>query len=72
MDATSKADKNIKIKTFAELEAESRVNIGKSLDESFGFIKELTRDDWFTVYINSIMTRLIHIQAILLLKERTF
>ena len=57
MDATSKADKNIKIKTFAELEAESRVNIGKSLDESFGFIKELTRDDWFTVYINSIMTR---------------
>ena len=57
MDATSKTDKNIKIKTFAELEAESRVNIGKSLDESFGFIKELTRDDWFTVYINSIMTR---------------
>ncbi|MGL2987020.1 carboxy terminal-processing peptidase [Flavobacterium sp. RSSA_27] len=57
MDANLKADKNIKIKTFAELEVESRTNIGKSLDESFGFIKELTRDDWFTVYINSIMTR---------------
>jgi carboxyl-terminal processing protease len=57
MDANLKADKNVKIKTFAELETESRANIGKSLDESFGFIKELTRDDWFTVYINSIMTR---------------
>ncbi|MGL2993172.1 carboxy terminal-processing peptidase [Flavobacterium sp. TSSA_36] len=57
MDANSKIDKNVKNKTFAELEVESRANIGKSLDESFGFIKELTRDDWFTVYINSIMTR---------------
>jgi carboxyl-terminal processing protease len=57
VDANLKADKNPRIKTFVELEAESRANIGKSLDESFGFIKELTRDDWFTVYINSIMTR---------------
>lgn len=57
MDVSTKADKNVKVKTFAELEVESRSNIEKSLDESFGFIKELTRDDWFTVYINSIMTR---------------
>lgn len=57
MDAGSKPSKKEKIKTFQELEVESRVNIGKSLDESFGFIKELTRDDWFTVYINSIMSR---------------
>ncbi|CAM2868459.1 carboxyl-terminal processing protease [Flavobacterium succinicans] len=57
MDASSKAEKNVKIKTFAELEVESRSNIEKSLDESFGFIKDLTRDDWFTVYINAIMSR---------------
>jgi carboxyl-terminal processing protease len=29
-------------------------NAKKSLDEYFGFMNDLDRDDWFSVYINSI------------------
>lgn len=46
-----------KIKTFAELEKETRDNALKALDEYFGFMKDLDRDDWFSVYINSITAR---------------
>ncbi|TRX37083.1 carboxy terminal-processing peptidase [Flavobacterium restrictum] len=55
-DADKVADTG-KIKTFEELEKETRASTLKSLDESFGFMNELNRDDWFTVYINSIMSR---------------
>lgn len=48
---------DLKPKTFEELEKETRENSLKSLDEYFGFIKDLDRDDWFSVYINSIATR---------------
>jgi carboxyl-terminal processing protease len=48
---------NIKIKTFVELEKETRENAKKSLDEYFGFMSDLERDDWFSVYINSITAR---------------
>ena len=46
-----------KTKTFPELEKETRESSAKSLDEYFGFIKDLDRNDWFSVYINSITAR---------------
>ncbi|PKH67080.1 tail-specific protease [Flavobacterium sp. ALD4] len=46
--------KEDKTKTFAELEKETRESAKKSLDEYFGFMNDLDRDDWFSVYINSI------------------
>lgn len=52
--ANRDADKD---KTFAELEKETRENALKALDEYFGFMKDLDRDDWFSVYINSITAR---------------
>jgi carboxyl-terminal processing protease len=46
-----------KPKTYAELEKITRESSLKALDEYFGFMKETTRDDWFSIYINSITTR---------------
>lgn len=48
---------NEKPKTFEELEKITRESSMKSLDEYFGFMQELTRDDWFSVYVNSITSR---------------
>ena len=48
---------NEKPKTFQELEKLTRESSLKSLDEYFGFMKDLTRDDWFSVYINSITSQ---------------
>jgi carboxyl-terminal processing protease len=50
-------DPAYKAKTFEVLEKETRDNSLKSLDEYFGFIKDLDRSDWFSVYVNSIMAR---------------
>ena len=54
-----KSDKSSdgKPKTFQELEKITRESSMKSLDEYFGFMQELTRDDWFSVYVNSITSR---------------
>lgn len=52
-----KEDVKIEVKTFAELEAETRENSLKSLNEYFGFIDDLNRNDWFSVYINAIASR---------------
>ena len=46
-----------KPKTYQELEKITRESSIKSLDEYFGFMKDLTRDDWFSIYINSITTQ---------------
>jgi carboxyl-terminal processing protease len=46
-----------KPKTYEELEKITRESSLKSLDEYFGFMKDLTKDDWFSVYINSITSR---------------
>ena len=43
-----------KEKTFAELEVETRESSLKSLNQYFDFVKELSKDDWFSVYINAI------------------
>ncbi|MBF6607818.1 MAG: carboxy terminal-processing peptidase [Flavobacterium sp.] len=47
----------IKNKTFEELEKETRESSLKSLNEYFGFIDDLERKDWFSVYINAIASR---------------
>ncbi len=44
----------IEIKSFEELEKDTRDSAKKSLDEYFGFMGDLDRNDWFSVYINSI------------------
>ena len=48
---------NDKPKTFEELEKITRESSLKSLDEYFGFMEDLTRDEWFSVYVNSITAR---------------
>ena len=55
-------DKKVKdpkyvMKSNEDLEKETRESSLNSLNESFGFMNELKRDDWFTLYINSIMSR---------------
>jgi carboxyl-terminal processing protease len=49
-------DPNYVPKTDEVLEKETRESSLNSLNESFGFMNELKRDDWFTLYINSIMS----------------
>ena len=46
-----------KVKSFSELEVETRETAKKSLDEYFGFMNDLDRNDWFSVFINSITAR---------------
>jgi carboxyl-terminal processing protease len=57
--SNDKSDKSAdeKPKTLVELEKITRESSLKSLDEYFGFMKELTRDDWFSIYVNSITAR---------------
>lgn len=45
------------VKSYAVLEKEVRDNSLKSLDEYFDFVDDLNRKDWFSVYVNSIMSR---------------
>ena len=56
-DKTAAVSDNGKPKTFEQLEKETRESAVKSLDEYFGFMKDLDRNDWFSVYINSITAR---------------
>jgi carboxyl-terminal processing protease len=50
-------DPNYIMKTDTNLDIETREASLNSLIESFSFMSELKRDDWFTLYINSIMSR---------------
>ncbi|MBK0370671.1 carboxy terminal-processing peptidase [Flavobacterium agrisoli] len=52
-----KKDPSYKPKSYAVLEKETRDNSLKSLDEYFDFIDDLNRKDYFSVYVNSIMSR---------------
>jgi carboxyl-terminal processing protease len=56
IDKTDKSSDG-KPKTYEELEKITRESTLKSLDEYFGFMKDLTRDEWFSVYVNSITSR---------------
>ncbi len=42
-------------KTFTELEKESRETTLKSLNEFFEFFEEISRDEWLTIYINTLL-----------------
>jgi carboxyl-terminal processing protease len=44
-------------KTFEQLEKETRESSLKSLNDNFAIIKDLNRDDWFSIYINAITSR---------------
>lgn len=51
-----KADDS-KPKTFTELEKEARESTLKSLNDYFDVIEDLSRDEWFSVYLNAIAER---------------
>ena len=44
-------------KTFDELEEKARKTTESNLNNNFSFIAELTREDWFSIYINAIVTQ---------------
>jgi carboxyl-terminal processing protease len=46
-----------KPKTFEELEKITRTSSLKSLDEYYKFMEELTKDEWFSLYVNAITAR---------------
>lgn len=53
-----KKDNAYEVKSFDVIEKEVRENSLKSLNEYFDFIeKELERDDWFAIFLNSIVER---------------
>ena len=47
----------VEIKSFEELEKEARESIEKNLDDNYINFKDFNRDDWFGVYLNSIVER---------------
>jgi carboxyl-terminal processing protease len=47
----------IQTQKFCRIRKRNAENAKKSLDEYFGFMNDLDRDDWFSVYINSITAR---------------
>jgi carboxyl-terminal processing protease len=50
-------EKTDKPKSYEELEVSTRESTLKSLNEYFGVIKDLDREDWFSVFLNSIASR---------------
>jgi len=57
LDKKKKEEIKIEKKSYEVLEKETRENSLKSLNEYFSFIEDLNREDWFSVYINSIASR---------------
>jgi len=53
----AKPAEKIEPKSFEELEKTARKTTESNLNNNFSFIAELTREDWFTVYINAIVTQ---------------
>ncbi len=51
------AGKKAEPKTLEQLEKETRESVLSSLNDNFNFIKDLDREDWFSVYINAISSR---------------
>ena len=56
IEGLSKKD-TISTKTFAEMEKQTRITAEKSLDDTFTFIKDLNKEDWFGIFLNIIATR---------------
>lgn len=51
---TKKSKEPVEIKSFEQLEKETREAELKIFDDYFDFMKEQTRDDWYAVFINAI------------------
>jgi carboxyl-terminal processing protease len=49
--------KNQAPKTYDQLEKETRESTLTSLNDNFSFIKDLDREDWFSIYVNAIASR---------------
>jgi carboxyl-terminal processing protease len=53
----SEKSKELKSKSFEDIEKETRESSLKSLNEYYTFIDELDKNDWFSVFINAITAR---------------
>lgn len=52
-----KKEEVVEIKSFEELEKETRESSLKSLDDYFSFVQDLDRNDWFGIFVNAIASR---------------
>jgi carboxyl-terminal processing protease len=55
--ADTEKKKNQAPKPYDQLEKETRESTLTSLNDNFNFIKDLNREDWFSIYINAIASR---------------
>ena len=44
-------------KTYEQMEKQTRISTLKSLDDNFTFIKDLDKEDWFGIFVNTIASR---------------
>jgi carboxyl-terminal processing protease len=44
-------------KSYEQMEKQTRQSTLKSLDDNFTFIKDLDKEDWFAIFVNTIATR---------------
>ena len=49
--------KNQAPKTYDQIEKETRETTLNNLNDNFSFIKDLDREDWFSIYVNAIASR---------------
>lgn len=49
-------DKNYKVKSFTTLEKEARAEVLKNMEELYLRIEELEHDDWFSTFLNSVVS----------------
>lgn len=55
--ADDEKKKNQEPKAYEQLEKETRESTLSSLNDNFNFIKDLDREDWFSIYVNAISSR---------------
>ncbi len=55
--ADTEKKKNQAPKSYEQLEKETRESTLTSLNDNFNFIKDLDREDWFSIYVNAIASR---------------
>jgi carboxyl-terminal processing protease len=48
---------NYQVVPFSKLEEEARKSTKSNLDNNYSFIAELTREDWFSMFLNAIVTQ---------------
>jgi len=54
VEKPKKKEEPVEIKSFEQLEKETRESELSTLNDFFDFIKEQDRDDWFSIYVNAI------------------